>query len=628
MQKNSPKSTDNYLGLISEDGKYKCILKDVASFIGRDESCNFQINDAFLSSRHAKLQLVNGKPLLEDLGSTNGIYVNGEKVESIYLNVGDIVQIGKTRFKLKLQKVKKKRNEGTNFFKIPGKDIETSRAQDLVKVKFKKESVSSDQTAFIQLDKIQFEEDFDDDVYIFEEEEDIYPVLEELDETYLEAIKMYKETIISMDYHEIHDEEVYAVGEGDEGDIHLDTIASDESLPLLVLKEEGKSIFHPVKGHENFIIRNGKVHPIKKKTVIKEDDLMKIKKGHYSVNLKLVDANKVIGKEPFGGRDRSFKLLISAALVFAFLVYMVSQLYTPKKKVVEKKAKVKKTFVIYKKPEKKKEIVKKEILEEPKPEPPKKVEKINPQTAESIKSEKKPQKIEKKVVRKVQKTKKKPQKVKTKRRVRNKSKKVVKSQNKQIKKVDTFSDFSFSKDLKALKTTKKIAKNFGTRSAESLGSPREASGLNVGTVSVARSGDANAKVEIGSAGVVTNSSGLGKFGMNKNTDFKKSYGKTVLLGSIDPEVIRELLRRSLPQFRYCYDDELRRQNKRVKGKMDLEFTIGPNGRVGRSTIGLKAFRMTAAGTKCMRTVLQSIRFPRPKGGGVVEVKQPIFLEPN
>lgn len=628
MQEIDLSNSDTYLGLISEDGKYKCLIKEQESFIGRDVSCNFQINDDFLSSRHAKIQIINGQVFLEDLGSTNGIFVNGERTESIQLNIGDIVQIGKTKFKLKEQKVKKKKIEGTNFFKVPGKDVQTSRAQDLVKVKLDKKNVLSDQTAFIQLDKIQFEEEFDEDVYIFEEDEDIYPILELIDETYLEVIKMYKDTIISMDYVEADDSDIYAVGEGQEGDVHLDTISTGSNLPLIKVKEGGKMVFSPIKGHENYIVRNGKVHQVKKATVIKSNDLMKIKKGHYSINLKFVDAEQVIGKEPFGGRDRSFKLLVISSLVFSVLVYMLSLLYTPKKKVVEKKEKVKKTFVIYKKPKKKVEVVKKEVIKEPKHEPPKKVEKVSPQTSESIKTKKKPEKIEKKVVRKVQKTKKKPQKVETKRRVRNKTNKVVKSQNKNIKKVDTFSDFNFSNDLKSLKTTKTVAKNFGTKSAETLGAQREAGGLNVGTVSVARSGDANAKVEIGSAGVVANSSGLGTFGTNKNIDFKKSYGKTVLLGSIDPEIIRELLRRNLPQFRYCYDDELRRQNKRVSGKMDLDFVIGPNGRVGRSAISLKAFSMSSSGKNCMRKVLQAIKFPRPKGGGVVEVKQPIFLEPN
>ena len=166
------------------------------------------------------------------------------------------------------------------------------------------------------------------------------------------------------------------------------------------------------------------------------------------------------------------------------------------------------------------------------------------------------------------------------------------------------------------------------KSAESVGARQRAQGLEGGDVSAAKSGSEVSKIDIGSIGEISNSKGVGSFGINKNTKFSKTYGKTVLLGSIDPEIIRELLRRNLPQFRYCYDDELRRQRKKVKGKMELDFVISPNGRVGRSDIGLQAFKMTATGVRCMRTVLHAIRFPKPKGGGIVEVKQPIFLEPE
>ena len=289
------------------------------------------------------------------------------------------------------------------------------------------------------------------------------------------------------------------------------------------------------------------------------------------------------------------------------------------KPIVKKKV----TKVIYKKPEVKKVEVKPVVKVEPV-----KIKKEIEQSAKSVDVKEKVKKKIKEVTIKKQVTKKKVQRVKTKRKVRKVSKKVVKSQQKSIKKVDAFSDFSFSKDLKALKTKKRREKNFGMKSAESVGTRQREQGLQGGDVSAAKSGSEVSKIDIGSLGEIANSKGVGTFGINKKTKFKKSYGKTVLLGSIDPEIIRELLRRSLPQFRYCYDDELRRQRKKVKGKMELDFVISPNGRVGRSTITMQAFKMTGAGVRCMRTVLQSIRFPRPKGGGIVEVRQPIFLEPE
>lgn len=63
--------------------------------IGRDSSNTIQINDAEVSRRHARLQFQGGKYVLEDLGSTNGTHVNGQRIISPYvLKPGDVVSFG------------------------------------------------------------------------------------------------------------------------------------------------------------------------------------------------------------------------------------------------------------------------------------------------------------------------------------------------------------------------------------------------------------------------------------------------------------------------------------------------------------------------------------------------------
>lgn len=64
--------------------------------IGRDENCHFLFNDPTVSSHHARLTFRNGHWWVEDLGSTNGTYLNEEKVETpTILITGDEVRIGK-----------------------------------------------------------------------------------------------------------------------------------------------------------------------------------------------------------------------------------------------------------------------------------------------------------------------------------------------------------------------------------------------------------------------------------------------------------------------------------------------------------------------------------------------------
>ncbi len=66
-------------------------------FLGRDEECGITINDSFTSQRHARIFLEENILYLEDLTSTNGTFVNGEKIEKPHLlEQRDHIQIGNT----------------------------------------------------------------------------------------------------------------------------------------------------------------------------------------------------------------------------------------------------------------------------------------------------------------------------------------------------------------------------------------------------------------------------------------------------------------------------------------------------------------------------------------------------
>ena len=52
--------------------------------------------DPAVSKKHAGIRHVEGRYELADLGSTNGIYVNGHKVPTRTLEAGDVVRVGNT----------------------------------------------------------------------------------------------------------------------------------------------------------------------------------------------------------------------------------------------------------------------------------------------------------------------------------------------------------------------------------------------------------------------------------------------------------------------------------------------------------------------------------------------------
>ncbi len=74
---------------------------DNAVTIGRSSDCDLSLQDTYLSSRHARVANDNGDLSIEDLGSTNGTYVNQELVKGrVHLERGDIVQVGGVLFEV------------------------------------------------------------------------------------------------------------------------------------------------------------------------------------------------------------------------------------------------------------------------------------------------------------------------------------------------------------------------------------------------------------------------------------------------------------------------------------------------------------------------------------------------
>jgi hypothetical protein len=66
--------------------------------LGRDPGCTITIDDdSFISQLHLRIYDYEGQPMLEDLGSTNGTFHNGNKIVGAkLLHPGDRIQVGTT----------------------------------------------------------------------------------------------------------------------------------------------------------------------------------------------------------------------------------------------------------------------------------------------------------------------------------------------------------------------------------------------------------------------------------------------------------------------------------------------------------------------------------------------------
>ena len=74
---------------------------DAVNSIGRDVNNSIVVDDSFVSTDHAVLTFRGRAWYVEDRGSTNGTWLNGQRVEGLLaLGYGDEIQIGQVRMRL------------------------------------------------------------------------------------------------------------------------------------------------------------------------------------------------------------------------------------------------------------------------------------------------------------------------------------------------------------------------------------------------------------------------------------------------------------------------------------------------------------------------------------------------
>ncbi len=75
-------------------------LKVDKTTIGRVEDNTFQIAEQSVSSHHCEVLLKGSDVVVKDLNSTNGTYINGEKITEKVLKPGQILRLGQIEIRL------------------------------------------------------------------------------------------------------------------------------------------------------------------------------------------------------------------------------------------------------------------------------------------------------------------------------------------------------------------------------------------------------------------------------------------------------------------------------------------------------------------------------------------------
>lgn len=79
-----------------QGGEFRYEIDDPLYTIGRENENSLCIPASTISRRHAVIKFDQGNYTIEDLGSSNGVIVNGEKLNNTILQHGDVIQLGDT----------------------------------------------------------------------------------------------------------------------------------------------------------------------------------------------------------------------------------------------------------------------------------------------------------------------------------------------------------------------------------------------------------------------------------------------------------------------------------------------------------------------------------------------------
>jgi len=119
--------------------------------------------------------------------------------------------------------------------------------------------------------------------------------------------------------------------------------------------------------------------------------------------------------------------------------------------------------------------------------------------------------------------------------------------------------------------------------------------------------------------------GSGRGGMHgrKARPPQVNIGHATATGDLDKNIIRRYIRKKLPQIKYCYEKQLLVKPK-LAGTVVTNFTISGNGAV----ISVSASGIGDGSVEsCVAAAIKSIQFPKPKGGGLVNVRYPFTFRP-
>lgn len=665
------KSKDTRLFHLKPVNSAKSVLGNVVSYgrhlVGRIEGADIVIRHDAVSGIHAVLEVTTKGVRIFDMNSTNGTFVNGEKAVVKEVKVGDKVKIADIEF----------------IFEEYGKSEILPPILDSLEPTQGKARIPVN----TELPKTPIVEEKDDDgipyvvyplaadpkaefsEYIFEEEAELYPIFKyDFSKQSVEIIILHNDQIYSVDYLPSNPGQYYLKGfKPSSTDVEFPYLRKEEKVPFLNLRHDGVEVT-PMPGFKAYHLSDDLLEETNHGTIfIDGQNILRLVNGDIEIYIRNIQAPPKVKPAPFFSRDKDLKKYVW--LIFFFITFAAIGInYFEVDEEIEKEKRPERVAtILYKrkvfKPKPTEKVTPKptpkkpEVKPKPKPTKPQKTVsqekpkpiKVNVKKSPSEAPSKKPV-VKKNVIKNATQKTKSPNKEVVKAKpnpspkpqtrkappkktlgAKTKSsptqqKRFSKTPRKTVGRVDTYQSKRFKSTISTMLAKGGSLSGVKTKSAAT----GFTGGASVGGGSTAGKGLKSAGIT-SSAGSFTGSTvgtadtSTGAEGLSEKAGIYTAGipSETVVLGSMDPDVIRRILREHIPQFRYCYQRALDSSGSTISGIVKMDFIIGASGSVSRASATGSQIPSKVRG--CISGVLRGIQFPRPLGGGQVEVSQPLNL---
>ena len=566
--------------------------------VGSFESADVSINDPHISHYHAMMIVEDGVISVIDLQSDNGVWVNGQRVQRAQLGDGDRLRFGPVEFLMEeiLSEADRIEDVDQDVIRLEEEDIGSllpglPPKEGLVVIDDEYCDITFDESGFEAVDisaLLASAVDAKNFVDVVEEDDsDEDDLVVPVDDQSIEVMVLSNGVILGTEYLRMHHKQYFLAGKNTKDSVLFPILDAGQKIPFA--KQVGTGLeFLDIPGFEKTTDKAVTSWTYRTLQVVARE----VETPPHLRIASLISKDKAFWSD-------SAKIFGTVMGLMLLLLLVDTSIKPPEEKQIA---------IIYRKAVKSEDVTKTKTAENPN-----KVDKDD-----GVKQKE----YEKKEVKTAKAAAQNPQPKQQPASAPEQAAAAAQPKVAEKPKMKAY-EFKMNSAMSSFMNSKSPSVDTSSNS-RSLASTTNVKSANTNSKNLLKAQASGAVGSLGDSmnGAFNRDSGAKGLAAKGGIDTTYAAPKTVVMGSMDPELLRKILAEYLPQFRHCYQQELQRQED-VEGVLDMNFRINGNGKVGKINIKAKDSRFSGGGVDCMASVLKLIDFPKPKGGGVVDVRQPL-----